>query len=57
MITSFAWIVKKKVLDLYFCEINNWNDYRRYRNSFYEFKPKLIVGMILLFQKKILKKH
>ena len=39
MITSFAWIEKKKVLDLYFCEINNWNDYRRYRNSFYEFKP------------------
>ena len=39
MITSFAWIEKKKVLDLYFCEIKNWNDYRKYRNSFYEFKP------------------
>ena len=39
MITSFAWIDKKKVLDLYFCVINNWNDYRKYRNSFYEFKP------------------
>ena len=39
MITSFAWIEKKKVLDLYFCEINNWDDYRKYRNSFYEFKP------------------
>ena len=30
---------KKKVLDLYFCEIKNWDDYRKYRNSFYEFKP------------------
>ena len=39
MITSFAWIEKKKVLDLYDVEINDWNDYRRYRNSFYEFKP------------------
>ncbi len=39
MITSFAWIEKKKVLDLYDVEINNWNDYRKYRNSFYEFKP------------------
>ena len=40
MITSFAWIEKKNVLDLYFCEINSWEDYRKYRNSFYEFKPK-----------------
>lgn len=39
MITSFAWMEKKNVMDLYFCEINNWNDYRKYRNSFYEFKP------------------
>ena len=39
MITSFAWIEKKKVLDLYDVEINNWDDYRKYRNSFYEFKP------------------
>ena len=39
MITSFAWMENKNVLDLYFCEINNWNDYRKYRNSFYEFKP------------------
>ena len=39
MITSFAWVEKKNVLDLYDVEINNWDDYRRYRNSFYEFKP------------------
>ena len=39
MITSFAWIEKKKVLDLYDVEINNRDDYRKYRNSFYEFKP------------------
>tara|TARA_B100000989_G_C19532384_1_gene470844 strand:+ start:5264 stop:6289 length:1026 start_codon:yes stop_codon:yes gene_type:complete len=39
MITSFAWVEKKRVLDLYDVEINNWDDYRKYRNSFYEFKP------------------
>ncbi len=39
MITSFAWIEKKSVLDLYDVKNNNWNDYRKYRNSFYEFKP------------------
>ena len=25
---------------MWFCEINNWQDYRNYRNAFYEFKPK-----------------
>ena len=39
MITSFAWIEEQPVLDLYLCEINKWDDYRKYRNSFYEFKP------------------
>ena len=55
MITSFAWIEKKKVLDLYFCEINNWNDYRRYRNSFYEFKPTYS-GYDFIIPKKDIKK-
>jgi len=55
MITSFAWIEKKKVLDLYFCEINNWNDYRKYRNSFYEFKPSYN-GYDFIIQKKNIKK-
>ena len=39
MIPSLAWIDKRPVLDLFHCKINNWNDYRNYRNSFYEFKP------------------
>ena len=39
MITSFAWIEEQPVLDLYLCEINKWDDYRKIRNSFYEFKP------------------
>ena len=39
MITQLGSINKKKILDLYYCNIKNWNDYRGYRNSFYEFKP------------------
>ncbi len=39
MMTSLGAINKKKILDLYHCNIKNWNDYRNYRNSFYEFKP------------------
>jgi len=39
MMTSLGAINKKKTLDLYHCNIKNWNDYRNYRNSFYEFKP------------------
>ena len=33
-------IMNKKVLDLWYTKINSWNDYRKYRNAFYEFKPK-----------------
>jgi len=39
MMTGLGSISKKKILDLYVCNIKNWNDYRSYRNSFYEFKP------------------
>ena len=39
MMTSLGSINKKKILDLYHCNIKNLNDYRNYRNSFYEFKP------------------
>ena len=39
MMTSLGAINKKKILDLYQCNIKNWNDYRSYRNAFYEFKP------------------
>ena len=40
MMTNLASLEKKAVLDLFHCNINSWEDYRRYRNSFYEFKPK-----------------
>ncbi len=39
MMTNLASLEKKNVLDLYHCKINSWNDYRNYRNSFFEFKP------------------
>jgi hypothetical protein len=37
--TNLGAIEYKKVIDLWFCDINNFNDYRNYRNAFYEFKP------------------
>ena len=40
MMTNLASIEKKSVLDLYYCKIKDWEDYRKYRNSFYEFKPR-----------------
>ena len=40
MMTNLGFLLKRPVLDLYHCKINSWNEYRRYRNSFYEFKPK-----------------
>ena len=55
MITSFAWIEKKKVLDLYDVEINNWDDYRKYRNSFYEFKPSYNGYNFIIPKKNIMK--
>ena len=39
MMTNIASINHQMVLDLFHCNINNWDDYRNYRNSFYEFKP------------------
>ena len=40
MMTNLAALNKKDVLDLFFCEIKDYNDYASYRNSFYEFKPQ-----------------
>ena len=40
MMTQLGYLLKKPVLDLWYCKINSWEDYRRYRNSFYEFKPR-----------------
>ncbi|MDA9062681.1 hypothetical protein N9K40_01825, partial [Candidatus Pelagibacter sp.] len=39
MMTNLGAIEYKKVIDLWFCDINHFNDYRNYRNAFYEFKP------------------
>ena len=40
MMTNLASINKKNTIDMWFCDIKNYNDYRNYRNAFYEFKPK-----------------
>ena len=39
MMTNLGAIEYNKVIDLWFCDINNFHDYRNYRNAFYEFKP------------------
>ena len=40
MITAIASIQNVNVLDLFYCKIDNVNDFYRYKNSFHEFKPK-----------------
>lgn len=40
MMTNLGSIENNSVLDLFHCEINSINDYRRYKNALYEFKPK-----------------
>ena len=40
MITAIAAIQNVDVLDLFYCKIDNVNDFYRYKNSFHEFKPK-----------------
>jgi hypothetical protein len=39
MMTNLGSINYKKIIDLWFCDIKNFTDYRNYRNAFYEFKP------------------
>ena len=39
MMTNLGSIQFNKVLDLWFCDIKNYDDYKNYRNAFYEFKP------------------
>ena len=34
MMTNIASINHQNLLDLFHCNINNWDDYRNYRNSF-----------------------
>ena len=40
MMTNLGFLLGNPVLDLFHCNITSWDEYRRYRNSFYEFKPK-----------------
>ena len=53
MMTSLGYLLKKPVLDLFHCKIERWEDYRRYRNSFYEFKPKSINYDFIIPKKNI----
>ena len=39
MMTNLASIEKKPVLDLFYCNIKTLEDFRRYKNALYEFKP------------------
>ena len=39
MMTNLGSLSQKLITDLWYCDINNWEDYRNYRNAFYEFKP------------------
>ena len=55
MLTGLGFLNKKPVLDLYHCNIKNWNDYRNYRNSFYEFKPKYVGYDFIIPSKNIQK--
>ena len=39
MMTNLASIENRPVLDLFYCDIKSIEDYRRYKNALYEFKP------------------
>ncbi len=53
MMTNLASLNKNKVIDMWFCDIKNYNDYRNYRNAFYEFKPNYIGYNFIIPSKKI----
>lgn len=55
MVPSLASINKVPVLELFHCNIKNWNDYRNYRNAFYEFKPRYKGHDFIIPQKDIKK--
>ena len=42
-------------MDLYDVDIKDFNDYRKYRNSFYEFKPSYNGYNFLIPKKNIMK--
>ena len=55
MVPSLASINKTPILELFHCNINNWDDYRNYRNAFYEFKPNYKGHNFIIPQKDIKK--
>ena len=55
MMTNLGSINYKKIIDLWFCDIKNFNDYRNYRNAFYEFKPVYLGYNFTIPSKDILK--
>ncbi len=55
MMTNLASIEKKSVIDLWFCNIKSWDDYRNYRNAFHEFKP-VYLGYDFTIPKKNIQK-
>lgn len=55
MMTNLGSLLKKKITDLWFFDINNLNDYMNYRNAFYEFKP-IYTGYDFLIPSKNIKK-
>ena len=55
MMTNLGSLEKKSITDLWYCNINNWDDYRNYRNAFYEFKP-VYSGYDFIIPKKDIKK-
>ena len=55
MMTNLGSLKKKLITDLWYFNINNSEDYRNYRNAFYEFKP-VYSGYDFIIPKKDIKK-
>ena len=55
MMTNLASLEKKPVLDLWYCNMINWDTYRSCRNAFYEFKPSYDEYNFIMPSKNFLK--
>ena len=55
MMTNLGSLKKKSITDLWYFNINNPEDYKNYRNAFYEFKP-VYSGYNFIIPKKDIKK-
>jgi hypothetical protein len=55
MMTNLASLEKKKVIDMWFLNIKNLDDYKNYRNAFYEFKPSYKGYNFMIPKKNIFK--